>query len=253
MDVIVSSGSGGGSSDAPAGDMSFERERERIHRQMLSSVSHDLKTPLASIIGSLEVFERLHDSLPADKQAMLIAVALQEAYRLDTFITNILDMAKIENNMIKVRREKTELADMAEQCVAKLRHRLNGCQIALEIASPVTVMTDPVLAVRTLGLLLDNAIKHGGPSPSVRIEGGMDGETFAYLRVRDNGPGIPAAQMKSIFSKYTRLQKEDQQKAGTGLGLAIASGLMKLLGGHIAVTNHPEGGAVFTVYFPLHE
>src|ERR1700721_2788036 len=78
-----------------------DEERELLHRQILSSVSHDLKTPLASIIGSLEVFERMNDRLSEEQQKTLITVALREAYRLDNFITNILDMARLESGMVK--------------------------------------------------------------------------------------------------------------------------------------------------------
>src|ERR1700722_172856 len=96
------------------GIASLDEHRERIHRQMLSSVSHDLKTPLASIIGSLEVYEHLHDKLPEERKRALLRVALQEAYRLDSFVTNILDMAKFENNSVKARKEATDIKSLID-------------------------------------------------------------------------------------------------------------------------------------------
>ena len=84
----------------------FDKEREHMHRRMLSSVSHDLKTPLVSIIGALEIYERMQDTLPREKQMELIHVALQEAHRLNNFITDILDRAGLENGLVSVERER---------------------------------------------------------------------------------------------------------------------------------------------------
>jgi two-component system sensor histidine kinase KdpD len=238
--------------DIPISDVfSAERERERVHRQMLSSVSHDLKTPLASIIGSLEVYTRMKDKLPAAKQAALIGVALQEAYRLDTFITNILDMARLENNAVKPKRETVEIGPMLRNCLIRLDHHLQGKAVDIEaVSGPLQVDTDAVLLSRAVCLVIDNAVKYGGSTPAVRVEFGRDDNGMAYIRVRDNGPGIPEPQMEAIFSKYTRLSREDQQNAGTGLGLAIAREIMRLLGGRIIAQNHPEGGVLMTLSFP---
>ncbi len=108
----------------------LDEEREQLHRQMLSSVSHDLKTPLASIIGSLEVYERMKDKLPEEKKTTLIHVALQEAYRLDNFITNILDMARFENHIVKPHYERTEITAIVSDCLLRLNNRLGGSRSA---------------------------------------------------------------------------------------------------------------------------
>lgn len=232
---------------------SAERERERVHRQMLSSVSHDLKTPLASIIGSLEVYSRMKDKLPVAKQAALIGVALQEAYRLDTFITNILDMARLENNVIKPKHEAVEIGPMLRNCIIRMDHHLQGKTVDVHAASgPLEVETDAVLLSRAVCLVIDNAAKYSNAVQALlRIEFGRGDDGMGYIRVRDNGPGIPETQIEAIFCKYTRLSREDQQNAGTGLGLAIAREIMRLLGGRIIAQNHPEGGVLMTLAFPL--
>ena len=227
----------------------FDRERERMHRQMLSSVSHDLKTPLASIIGSLEVYERMKTKLAVDKQETLIRVALQEAYRLDNFITNILDMAKLENGMVKVKHEITEVSAMLRNCLLRLSGRLENCNVTFESAGDLEVTTDPVLLSRAICLIIDNAVKYGGVRPEIYFSYGKLENGLGFIGVRDNGGGIPAAQMKDIFSKYTRFAKEDQQNAGTGLGLSIAREVTRLLGGDIEVANYNSGGAIFTMTF----
>ncbi len=230
----------------------FNQERERIHRQMLSSVSHDLKTPLASIIGSLEIFERMKDKLPPDRQQTLIRVALQEAYRLDVFITNILDMAKLENGMVKPQRETAEIGALVKHCVQRLGHHLHDCTINIDTESvSVEAAVDPVLLHRAINVVLDNAVKYGGTPPIINIRWGKDDNRRGFIRIGDNGQGIPESRTEAMFSKYTRFAKEDQQGAGAGLGLAIGREIMRLLGGTLTVAPYAEGGSVFTLDFPL--
>ena len=244
--IIISKAS---PSDAPTAD-AFDNERERLHRTMLSSVSHDLKTPLASIIGALEVFDRMKDKLSSEKQSTLINVALQEAHRLDSFITNMLDMARLENKMVKIKFEKSEVGSLIRDCLGRIENRLKGSTITIKPSPLTEVETDNVLLARAISLVLDNAIKYGGAPLSVEIEYGQDKKNFAFISIRDNGPGIDEVNMEKIFSKYTRFAREDQQNAGTGLGLAINRAIMNVLGGEILVSNHPDGGAIFTIRIP---
>jgi len=230
----------------------MDQERERLHRQMLSSVSHDLKTPLASIIGSLEIYERMNDRLSDEQRQSLITVALHEAYRLDNFVTNILDMAKLENGLVRLRQETFMVGGLLEDCFTRLDHRLKGSEVRLETpAELVQITTDATLLARAICLLLDNAVKYGGAPPLILIAFGEERGKEGFIRVTDNGPGIPEAHMEAIFSKYTRFARGDQQNAGTGLGLAICREIMRLLHGGITAENGTQGGAVFTLHFPL--
>jgi len=229
----------------------FNRERERMHRQMLSSVSHDLKTPLASIIGSLEVHARMKDKLSVEKQETLVRLALEEAYRLDNFITNILDMAKLENGMVKIKQEKTDVNALLKNCLLRLSNRLQNCNTVFLATDVLEVTSDPVLLSRAVCLVLDNAVKYGGAEPRIVLNYGLKTSQLAYITVQDNGRGILPSQMDAIFSKYTRFAKEDQQNAGTGLGLSIGREIMRLLGGDIHVTNNEEGGGLFTLTFAV--
>ena len=239
-----------GQATASATGPAFHPERELIHRQMLSSVSHDLKTPLVSVIGSLEVLERMKDILPEDKKTALIQVALQEAYRLDHFINNILDMAKLENKLVKPKKEQAEIGGILRNCSIKVDSLLRDGKINIQKQGNVEVATDTVLLSRVIGLILDNAIRYGDKPAIIYVNYGMD-NNVAFIEVRDNGKGIPTAQNDAIFSKYTRFAKQDQKNAGTGLGLAISREIMTLLGGSITSTNHAEGGAVFTLRLPI--
>jgi len=229
----------------------LDTERENMHRQMLSAVSHDLKTPLASVIGSLEVMERMKDRLSPDKQKELLAVALQEAYRLDAFVTNILDMAKLENGAVKPQREKADCDTVIRQSLLKMGRRLIASTVQVKAESgAVTCETDTVLLGRVLNLLLDNAVKYGGDRPEITIIFGQTA-TEAYIKVCDEGEGIPPDKIDTIFWKYTRISKQDNQIAGTGLGLAISKAIINLLGGTISAANNPDKGSTFTLLFPL--
>lgn len=225
----------------------FEQERERMHRQMLSSVSHDLKTPLAAVIGSLEVYERMKHLLPPEKISDLISTALMEAYRLDNFVTNILDMAKLDAGMVKARMEENDVGAMLSDCIEKIGHRYKGSKIVLlPMEKPIALLTDHGLFCRAIGLLVDNAMKFGGHPPRATVKTWRDGKRV-IIEVMDEGGGIPEGKEEIIFSKYTRIGRGDHQNAGTGLGLAIGRSIASLLGGRLTARNQSGGGAVFTL------
>jgi len=233
-------------------DFSFDEERERIHRQMLSSISHDLKTPLASMIGSLEVYARMSDALSPEKKATLIKVALQEAHRLDGFITNILDMAKLENGLVRAKQEDVEIGAMLRDCLTRMYPQLEDSAVDLQAATgTVKTVTDTVLLSRVVCLVLDNAVKYARTPSVIQIGYGKGGNGLGYIYIQDNGHGIPENYAEAIFSKYTRFGRDGNHAGGMGLGLAIAREIMQLLAGHITAANHADGGAVFTLHFPL--
>jgi two-component system sensor histidine kinase KdpD len=237
---------------SPVAHSDIDQDRDRLHRQIFSSVSHDLKTPLASIIGSLEIYERMIERLSPEQQKSLIGVALQEAYRLDNFITNILDMVKLENGMVKLRRETVVIDRLIDDCIMRLGNRLKGTDISVERpAKSLLVKTDPTLLGRVVCLVLDNAVKYGGKPGAIRITSGLSEDGQATIHIEDNGAGIPESQIDRVFEKYTRFTHGDQQNAGTGLGLTICREIMSLLDGTVSVTNGEEHGAIFTLYFPI--
>jgi two-component system sensor histidine kinase KdpD len=223
--------------------------REQMHRQMLSSVSHDLKTPLATMIGSLEIYQRMYEKLSPEKRATLVQSALMEAYRLDNFITNILDMAKLESGAVKAQPALFDLHLTLNDCVTRLGPRANQHKIRIVGNADKSPKTDAALLARAVGLLLDNATKHAGKPAEIGVEYACDGKTIT-IHVRDNGPGIPAGREEAIFSKYTRLTRHDQQNAGTGLGLSICRQIMVLLGGDVTLNKSAEQGAHFTLECP---
>lgn len=228
----------------------FDEAREETHRQMLSAVSHDLKTPLATIIGSLEIYTRMNEKLGAEKKEMLIQSALIEAYRLDSFITNILDMAKLEGGNVKIKSDRADLTSLVQDAVIRLGPRAQNANIKLHVPdAPAITQTDPLMLGRALGILLDNALKHAGKEAAIVVAYGTEGKE-GFIRVTDNGPGIAEGKDEDIFCKYTRFSKSDQQNAGTGLGLAICRQIMQLLHGTVVLERSQTPGAAFVLRFP---
>lgn len=227
-----------------------EQERERLHRKVLGAVSHDLKTPLSCIIGSLEIYERLKEKLSPDEINSLITTARLEAYRLDDLISNTLDMARFESSAVTVKKQLCAMDLLLEDCLIQLGPRLSDCDISITaIQASFSAVTDPLLLTRAICCVLDNAARHGSTHPVIGVEYEMTGGQV-IIRIQDNGPGIPESALEAIFTKYTRFAQPDRTHTGTGLGLSICREIMRLLDGTVTAANLPDGaGAVFTLSF----
>jgi two-component system, OmpR family, sensor histidine kinase KdpD len=222
-------------------------EREKLRAMLLSSVSHDLKTPLASVIGSLSVYRSMGKTLPEEHRITLINTALTEAQRLDSFITNILDMTRIETGQIEMHTEWTDPAAMIEEVTTSLRDRLDNHIVNIfPYNYHIEVMIDRMMTGQVVQNLLDNAAKYTEEGTEIDIEWKVENNNF-ILTIRDHGIGIPERELEKIFDKYSRIKKQDSQVAGTGLGLAISRAVIEAQGGTIRAYNHEEGGAVFEI------
>lgn len=225
-------------------------EREKLRTSLLSSVSHDLKTPLAAILGSLSVHRSMYDKLPETQRRELTDAALAEAQRLDSFITNILDLAKIESGAVKFKQQWQSPNDLVNRVKKRLRMRFeNHTLVVHSHPSEIEVELDPVVSEQALANVFDNAIKYTPAGSIIELRMETTDEYFK-MHIRDHGRGIPEEDRERIFDKYTRLQRQDHQVAGTGLGLALARAAMRGQGGDITVANHPDGGASFSLCWP---
>jgi len=227
----------------------ISEEREKLRSMLLSSVSHDLKTPLASIIGSLSVYHGMYDALPDAQKRELTETALDEAQRLDSFITNILDMTRIESGHVQFKSEWVNPTHIVHRVVKRLSQRLRHHTVVTTPNLEVEIMTDPIMLEQVIQNLIDNAAKYCPAGCTIRVEG-EKGKDFYRLYVRDDGPGIPEEKFDSIFDKYARLRQQDTKVAGTGLGLSIVKAVMEEQGGVVSVRNQPSGGAEFALHFP---
>lgn len=224
--------------------------REDLHAMLLSSVSHDLKTPLACIIGSLDIYQHLKDTLSEERKDSLIIAAIKEARRLDSFITNILDMARLESDKA-FKYERIDIGQLVRQCVLKMDAVLNQHDVKLELASQVMVDVNELWIARAVTLLLDNAALYTPVNTQILVTVTSD-QLACWVAVRDFGPGIPKKIVPALFHKHSRTTQEDTKTAGTGLGLPICKAIAEMHGGAIRCEEAASGdGTVFTITLPV--
>ncbi|MDR3493403.1 MAG: sensor histidine kinase KdpD [Ancalomicrobiaceae bacterium] len=206
-------------------------DNEKLRTILLSSLSHDLRTPLSSITGAVTSLRQLGDKMPASDRQDLLASIEEEAARLSGFIANLLDMSRIESGALKVKQDYIDPTDSIRAAVERGRRALPAQKIETSIARDLPfVRGDAQLLEQVLFNLLDNAHKHGGGSAIVHAR--MEG-TNVVISVTDEGPGIKPTDLPRIFEKFYRGGRTDGRKAGTGLGLSISKGLVEAMGGTI--------------------
>ena len=227
-------------------------ETERLRSALLTSISHDLKTPLASILGAAGALRDLGEKLSDAEKTDLLATIIDESERLNRFIANLLDMTKLESGAITPNVALHDLGEIVGSALRRASRILSRHHIELELASDLPMLElDAVLFEQVLFNLLDNAAKYAPPETTIRIESWQDADTV-YLRVLDEGGGISPSDLDHIFDKFYRAQKTDQVRAGTGLGLAISRGFVEAMHGTIVAANRTDRtGAAFTISLPI--
>lgn len=226
-------------------------ETERLRSALLSSVSHDLRTPLVSILGAAEGLER--PDQPAADRAALVETIRDEGERLDRYIQNLLDMTRLGHGALKPRTAATDLRELVGAARHRLRSALRGQPVEVTIPADMTpVEVDPVLIEQVLVNILDNAQKYAGPGSPTRIAARL-GQGRAILSVEDEGPGLPPGAAAHVFDMFWRAEQGDGGRGGTGLGLAICKGIVEAHGGRIrAEPVHPDGrGTRIVMELPL--
>jgi two-component system sensor histidine kinase KdpD len=223
-----------------------------LRAALLSSVSHDLKTPLVSIIGSATALGDATVKLPEESRRSLIQAILEEAQRLHRFVQNLLDMTRLSYGKLMISRRWCELGEIVSRARRQTekvlaRHRLD---VRLPDDLP-EILVDPVLIEHVLVNLLDNAAKYAPAGSRVEIAASSGAGRIA-ITVTDEGPGIAEAEREAVFDQFYRARAEDRQTAGTGLGLSICRGLVDAHGGTIVIAAGPGGkGACVSVTLPL--
>jgi two-component system sensor histidine kinase KdpD len=227
-------------------------ESERLRSALLTSISHDLKTPLASVLGAASTMRDLASNLSDTEKRDLLATVIDESERLNRFIANLLDMTKLESGAIV---PNTALHDVGE-IVGSALHRASKIlarhKVSLELAADLPMLElDAVLFEQVLFNLLDNAAKYSPPDTMISISSFRE-KSAVSLQVADEGEGIPPAELESVFDKFYRVQKGDHVRPGTGLGLAISRGFVEAMGGRITAANRADrNGAVINIRLPI--
>ena len=226
-------------------------ESERLRTALLSSLSHDLKTPLASIMGAITALRQFPALYDADAREELAGTIQDETERMTSFVTNLLDMTRLEAGGLSLDREPVDVGEVIGTALRRVAGAPTGQKVMVDLASDLPMLDlDPVLFEQVLVNLLDNAAKYAWPGSTVTITGRRS-EGEVEISVIDEGPGLAREDLERVFDKFYRASRGDRQRAGTGLGLAISRGFVEALGGRIRAGNRLDGsGAVFTVTFP---
>jgi two-component system sensor histidine kinase KdpD len=229
-------------------------ETERLRAALLTSLSHDLKTPLASIIGAVTSLRQYSDLLDKTAQNELTATIQEEAERLSRFVANLLDMTKIESGVIEPEREAVDIGEVVGAALQRVGPMLAHHRVEVDLEADLPMLNlDMLLFEQMIVNLLDNAAKYSPAGSQVTIRARRTPGAVA-IEVFDEGPGIPEDRLERIFEKFHRVKNGDRQRAGTGLGLAICRGFAEALGGKIAAANRVDrSGAIFTITFPYRE
>ncbi len=227
-----------------------ETEREKMRNVLLSSVSHDLRTPLASIIGSSSTIVMEAERLPQTTVIELARSINQEANRLSRMVTNLIDVTKLEAGSLKLNLQPYYLEELLGAVLARLQPVLAQHRLATHIAAGLPMLlVDGQMVEQVLTNILENAAKYTPPGSIITITARRT-RWDVLVTISDNGPGVPGGFERKIFDKFYALDREMAHK-GTGLGLAICAGIIKAHNGEIWEEASPEGGASFHFTLPV--
>lgn len=220
--------------------------KERLRSTLLASVSHDLRTPLASITGAASSLLDDGAELPPAERAALLAGIVQESQRLNELIANLLFATRLDAGDVVLRSEWTSLEEIVGAAVRRARAQSGSGRIAVAAAAQPLVQADPVLLEQCVFLLLDNALRHTPPGTAVAARL-FTADGHVGVDVHDDGPGVPPALRARLFQRFER----GERSGGLGLGLAIAAAIARAHGGSLRLCDEEALGATFRLQLPV--
>lgn len=216
-------------------------QAEALRTALLTSLGHDLRTPLTVIRGAAETLRTAGDALPGPTRTDLLASIEEESTRLARWISAILDIVRLESGQVVPRREPVDVAQ-ALAAAADRAEQAAGRPVLRDLPADLpTIRLDPSLLDRVLENVLENAMKYSAPDGTVRVAARREGAEM-LLAIEDDGPGIPPQDLPRIFDAFFRAARTDSIVAGSGLGLSICRGLVRAMGGRIAAESPVAGG-----------
>ena len=227
-------------------------ESDRLRSALLTSISHDLKTPLASVLGAASTIRDLDSGLSDTEKRDLLATVIDKSERLNRFIANLLDMTKLESGAVVPNTALHDIGEIVGSVLRRASKILGGHKVSLELAADLPMLQlDAVLFEQVLFNLLDNAAKYAPANTTISIRSSRERD-WVSLQIIDEGDGIPPEELDMIFDKFHRAQKGDHVRPGTGLGLAISRGFVEAMHGTISAANRLDrSGAVLTIRLPI--
>ena len=226
-----------------------EIEAERLRNSLLSSISHDLRTPLNTIVGSASTLVEEDQALQAEDKLELCRAIYDEGLRMASLVNNILDMAKLDAGAVELNKQDTPLEEIIDTVLTRLQKRLTGRQVTVKLPPGMPMIyADALMIEQVLINLLENVLRYTPEQSPIDISA-KTSETTIDIAITDQGPGIPVGLEDKLFEKFYRVHHEAAQ-SGVGLGLSICKAIVMAHGGSIHAQNRPEGGAVFSFSFP---
>ncbi|WP_241089147.1 sensor histidine kinase, partial [Pseudomonas viridiflava] len=227
-------------------------ETEQLRSALLASVSHDLRTPLTSMRGSIDSLLALGEAIPLEDRRELLEGTRDEAERLDRYIQNLLDMTRLGHGALKLARDWVSPADIVGSALNRLRAVMTPLQVSTQVAEALPLLyVHAALIEQALVNVLENAARFSPPEGRLQVAAGViDSELF--FSVSDEGPGIPEEERAKIFDMFYTAARGDRGGQGTGLGLAICQGMVGAHGGRLSVGEGIDGlGTRITLFLPL--
>jgi two-component system sensor histidine kinase KdpD len=227
-----------------------EIEAERLRTSLLSSLSHDLRTPLGAISGAASSLLEDKGAMPEATRRDLLQTVLEEVQRMNRLIGNLLDMIRVESGSLQVQKEWQPLEESVGVALIRLEERLRGHPVTVSLPPDLPLLPlDAVLIEQVFVNLLENAVKYTPEATPIEISA-KPADGFVLVEVADRGPGFPAGEEARIFDKFHRVA-QSAAASGIGLGLTICRGIVTAHGGRIWAEGRPGGGAVFRFTLPL--
>jgi two-component system sensor histidine kinase KdpD len=232
-------------------DARVRARTEELRDAAISAISHDLQTPLASIVGAATALRRFGSLYGAEARDELVTTIYEEAERLNHFIRNVLDLTRIRADAVRTRLEAVEISDIVNAAVERAETALSGRPVKVSLQPDLPMLRlDVFLMERALVNLVDNAAKYSAPGTTITVAATRhDGEV--HVEVTDNGIGLAAEDRARIFGEFVQVNAPDAKRAGTGLGLAIAKTFVEANGGRVEAESLGRGqGATFRIVLP---
>ncbi|MBT5901884.1 MAG: histidine kinase [Opitutaceae bacterium] len=235
-------------------DVTRQKGLERVRKEFVANVSHELRTPLAVIKGYIETLVDDHDTMEAEDRLRFLGTVQRHTERLNSLLDDLLTLSRLESSKPGLNRESLELRPLIEGVLDDYLNRPDTTSQQIEsIIDPadVCVWADPLKITQVINNLIENALKYTPSGSTIEIAAALK-PTGVEIRISDNGPGIPEADLPHIFERFYRVEKgRSREKGGTGLGLAIVKHIVQLHGGHVEVVSVPGQGASFILLLPV--
>jgi two-component system sensor histidine kinase KdpD len=224
---------------------------EQLHQALLSSISHDLRTPLAAIIASASSLKEFGERFDPAIRNDLVETIEEEADRLNRFVSNLLNMTRLESGALAFNGEATPTAEVVDRVQTRLHRRLGaGKRLTATCDEQVQVFVDPILLEQAIANVAENAVRFSPLDGAVTMDVRRRDDQV-IVEVSDEGPGVPEADLTRIFEKFYRSPASSETLQGTGLGLSIARGLVESMGGAISAGPRHDGRSGLTVTIVL--